>query len=226
MKLLAIETSGNNCSVALSDAEKAWLRGEDNIRAQSQLLLKFVDAALNEAKIKLNQLDALVYSFGPGGFTGVRLAASIVQGLALKDNLPVIPISSLQALAQKTYQEYGAKTVAVCVDAHMDEVYFNVYHLTSQGIMQSEQTDQLLSPNHLPAFVADWAVGNGWLRYPDALHSLNDIKQDVNLLNDATTLISLARYYFPLGHAVRAEEALPNYLRNQNAWRKTDSSLN
>ena len=105
MKILAIDTSSNACGVALLCNNEVKALHELAPMQQTQKILPMIDALLGEAKVSLNQLDALAFGCGPGSFTGVRIAVSVMQGLGYAMNLPLIPVSSLAALAQAAYVE-------------------------------------------------------------------------------------------------------------------------
>ncbi len=167
MKLLALETATANCSVAL------YLDGEYHERLEPQTerhgdrVLQMVDALLTAMSIRLGQLDAIAFGCGPGAFTGVRIAAGTAQGLALGAALPVMPISSLAALAQ---QSSGSRVLAA-LDARMGQVYWGAYHRTAVGIVQPVCTECLAEPQQVPVPDAGgWTgAGNGFQVYRAAL---------------------------------------------------------
>src|SRR5471032_2163673 len=107
MKILAIDTSANACSVALLINNETLSSHKVIPMQQAQLILPMIEELLLTANITLNQLDALAFGCGPGSFTGVRIAASVAQGLAVAHDLPVISVSSLQALAQAAFLQLG-----------------------------------------------------------------------------------------------------------------------
>ena len=135
MKLLALDTSLDACSVALWQDGNITENFQVAPKQQTQLILPMLQQLLQETNITLKQIDALAFCHGPASFTGVRIAAGIIQGLSLPNNLPVIPVSTLQALAQSAYQEFGIKDILVCLDARMQEVYWGVYQLGENNLM-------------------------------------------------------------------------------------------
>lgn len=162
MKLLALETATEACSAALWVDGRVLARFQHAPRLQTELMLPMVDELLAEAGIRLNDLDAIAYSRGPGAFTGVRIAAAVAQGLAFGVDLPIIPVSSLQTLAQGVNREYGADRVLCVFDARMDEIYVGAYEKDKDGLMQP------LAPERLGAAAtvalpegAFFAAGNG-----------------------------------------------------------------
>jgi tRNA threonylcarbamoyladenosine biosynthesis protein TsaB len=128
MKILAIDTASARCSAAL------WLNGQwlqrdvATMREHAQLLLPFVDELLAEAQMRLSQLDVIAFGRGPGSFTGLRVACSVAQGLALGADLPVLGVSDLRALAAQCLRLWNLKPlprrIVACMDARMGEVYW------------------------------------------------------------------------------------------------------
>src|SRR5690606_16284442 len=107
MRLLAIDTSSRVGSIALLDGSDVSERFIATPREQAELVLPLVDDLLGARGIGLKDLDALVLGRGPGSFTGLRIAASVVQGLAFAAERPVVAVSSLEALAQRAWRELG-----------------------------------------------------------------------------------------------------------------------
>jgi len=119
VRLLALDTTEAGCSAAL------WLEGQLTERFEvvprrhSERLLPMMDGLLRDAGIALRGLDAIAFARGPGSFTGLRIAASVAQGAAFGADLPVVPVSSLQALAQGVFRGAGVSRVMVALDARM-----------------------------------------------------------------------------------------------------------
>jgi tRNA threonylcarbamoyladenosine biosynthesis protein TsaB len=128
MRLIALDTATERCSVAL------WLDGAVRTReapragAASELILCLIEQVLAESGVALSSLEIIAFGRGPGAFTGVRLAAGVAQGLAFAADLPVLPVSDLQALAQQAFKQVGAPARALaCQDARMGEVYWGCF---------------------------------------------------------------------------------------------------
>jgi tRNA threonylcarbamoyladenosine biosynthesis protein TsaB len=136
MNILAIDTATEACSVALLHAGELFERHEVAPRRHAELVLPFVDAVLAEAGIGKRQLTAIAVGRGPGGFTGVRLAISLAQGLALGLDVPVLPISSLAALALDVAPSAPDAMLLACIDARMGEVYAATYRRSTDGLVQ------------------------------------------------------------------------------------------
>lgn len=224
--ILAIETSTEVCSVALSYQDEVIELFETVQRQHANVILTLIETALAEFNLTLQQLDAIAFSCGPGSFTGIRVAASVVQGLAFAAQLPVIPISSLQVCAQSAYAKLGAKNVLVAIDARMQDIYWGMYYLDDQGIMQAIAVDILCKPEQVkfPEETYHWiGVGNAWEIYQKELSlACNKLVSAIepSIVPHARELIKLASSLFQQGKWVSAEEALPVYLRDANSWKK------
>jgi tRNA threonylcarbamoyladenosine biosynthesis protein TsaB len=223
MRLLAIETATEACSAAL------WLDGalssrfELAPREHTRLILPMMDQLLAEAGVALADLDALAFGRGPGAFTGVRIAAAVIQGAAFGADLPVVPVSTLAALAQQGL-DTGAARVLALLDARMGEVYWGAFEADAAGLAVPVGPEQVIAPERVPIPEGQgWhGVGSGWGAYEDALRTrLDACLGDVNpaLYPAATEVARLAVREFAAGLAVPAEQALPVYLRDKVAER-------
>lgn len=228
MKLLAIETATEACSVALYlDGE---LREEYRLapREHARLVLGMADALLADAGLRPGDLDALAFGRGPGAFTGVRIATSVVQGMAFATDLPVVPVSTLAALAQGALRQYGWQRIAAAIDARMDEVYWAAYEAVD-GLVQPLDDEVVISPERvsLPQGERWYGIGSGWLTYADTLaEQLADrVAGSVGeFYPHAQDVAVLAASAVARGETVAAEQALPVYLRDQVVHRKGKSS--
>lgn len=220
IKILAIDTSTDACSAALLYDKKNSNRFIIAAREHTKLILPMIHELLTEAHLDLNELDAIAFGYGPGSFTGIRLAASITQGLAFASNLPVIKISCLRALAQEAFVEFGNKKVLVAQDARMNEIYYGEYQSDSFGIMQAIIPDQLTTPEKInttnpnPLFTR---TGNGWEIYDNTPAKL--------IYPRAQYIAELAAIDFAKNLTVLAAEALPIYLREEVAWNIMDPKI-
>lgn len=221
MKLLAIETATESCSAALLMDDEIIYLSEIAPRRHNELILSMCEQVLAQAELKLSQLDTIAFGRGPGAFTGVRLAASVTQGIALGQDLPVVPVSSLTALAQGAYEEQKAQEVFSCIDARMQEVYYGYYKLGSGNIMQLVGEERVIAPNLIDVKVNKdcYGVGSGWKIYAEILlESINSsIAFEAELFPQAEYVAKLAKVYFQQGKSVSAVEALPVYLRDNVA---------
>ena len=224
MNILAIETSSPQGSIALQidDHIEQIFLGEQ--RQQIAQILPSIDLLLNKNGLTVVNLDLLSFSAGPGSFTGVRVALGVVQGLALATGLPVIPISSLQTLAQTALRTRCFKEVLCCVNAYMHEIYVAAYKMDTMNLMTAESPEQLLSPTAVQtlSFPRYHGVGDAWEVYFPQLTQLNDVIIDRNkLFPQAHDVISLAERAFQREETISIEDVAPRYLRDKRAWQKT-----
>lgn len=219
MKLLAIDTSATACSVAIQIDDEVNVLHELAPMQQAQKILPMIDALLKASHLTLNQLDALAFGCGPGSFTGVRIAVSVMQGLGYAANLPLIPISSLAALAQAAYAELGWKKLLVAVDARIQEVYWGAYQVNHQDRVELIGKEIVCKPAEIPPILPaeEWCgVGNGWEVYADQI-AYHPLKIDTSRLPMASAILTLAQEKYENRDWVSAETALPTYLRDDVA---------
>jgi tRNA threonylcarbamoyladenosine biosynthesis protein TsaB len=225
MQILAIDTSTEFLSLAL------WLNGRVLSRdihagqTHSQKILPTLRTLLDEAKIELTALDGIAFGAGPGSFTGLRIACGVSQGLAFGANLPVVAVSTLQALAQQS----GAEKVIACLDARMGEIYHAAYE-KQNGEWLEVSAPALFKPEDAPKVNGDdWVgVGTGWLVYPDVLQAVygEQLREmpapDHHSHPTATSIAELALPTFEAGLARPAQEAAPIYIRNKVALKMSE----
>ena len=224
MKILALDTATEACSVALLLGETLLARYEEPKRGHAELILPMVDALLAEAGIGLRALDCLAVGRGPGAFTGVRIAVSVAQGLAFGVDRPIVPISDLAALAQRAVQTHRAKRVLACLDARLGEVYWGAFEVGADGLVAGI-TDELVGPPQtvaVPSGEAWFGVGTGWTAHPGlgthlAQKGARLDGTDGTLLPRAHEIAQLAVRDFQAGRAVAPEHALPVYVRDSVA---------
>lgn len=223
VRILALETATDACSVALLTDGDRLERFEVAPRRHVALLLPFVQALLAEAGLGITQLDGIAFGRGPGSFTGLRIAAGLAQGLAFGADLPVLPISTLAALAQGCVRTQGSSAVLAALDARMQEVYFGAYRMGDDGLVARVGEEVVCAPERipLPAIAAVWhAAGDGWARYAAALQA-GLPEPPAAVLADAcphaADVAALGAALFARGGGVPAEQAAPVYLRNNVA---------
>ncbi len=217
MRILAIETATEACSAAVLDGSQCYERFEVRPRAHLRLLLPMVTSVLEEAGLELGDLDAIAFGCGPGGFTGLRIAAGVAQGLALGADLPVVPVSNLAVLAAAAFADTPAETVLVCQDARMDEVYWATFRRGADGLPSSLTPERLALPAAVEAPDSGWrGVGSGWQIYPELRARFADVAEieAVARLPRAAQVALLATRIVREGGAVPAEQAAPVYLRD------------
>ncbi|NNH78030.1 tRNA (adenosine(37)-N6)-threonylcarbamoyltransferase complex dimerization subunit type 1 TsaB [Acinetobacter sp. ANC 5380] len=214
MKLLALETANEQCSVSIVDeTQELFFQLDARAKAQTQTILPMIEQAFTQLGLSASELTAIAFSRGPGSFSGVRINAAVTQALAWANDLPVVPVSSLQALAQAAYRVAGLTAVTAVLDARMKEVYIASFELNSQGIMQAVDEEQLLNYDDASQVVKFELVGSG-----SALIKPEQI-QYKDLSATAQDIATIARADVEQKKWVSAEQALPVYLRD-NAWKK------
>ena len=218
MNLLAIETASDSCSAAVLSGDEVFAVSEVAPRRHNELILSMCEEVLAHAQLSLAQIDAVAFGRGPGAFTGVRLAASVTQGIAMAQDLPVVPVSSLAALAQAAYHSHKAPQIFSCMDARMQEVYCALFEPTEFEIVQCIGEEQVIKPERIEIVVNQdcYGVGSGWRPYAKILLERcgNSIAFDADALPQAQFVATLAKHYFAQGKSVFAIEALPVYLRD------------
>jgi tRNA threonylcarbamoyladenosine biosynthesis protein TsaB len=214
-RILSVDTSTQACSVALSINGQIQERYEVKPQQHTQLVLAMIEDLLAEAELKLAQLDALAFGCGPGSFTGLRIVAGVVQGIAFAADLPVIPISTLQALAQTAYRIRGWTHVITALDARMHELYWAGFQLNGENLMQTVLAEQLCHIADLPLLADDnwYGVGDGWLALANS-QIMGLVEIDAAILPHAQDIAVLGAVAFRQGKMVNAEQALPVYLRD------------
>ena len=218
MKLLAIDTSTEACSAALSCNGGIKSRFELAPQRHANLILPMVNDLMSEAQLSLQQLDGLAFCRGPGAFTGVRIATSVIQGLAFAADLPVIPVSSLATLAQGIKEK--SCPVVAAIDARMGEIYYATYLQNNYGVVKLIGNENISLPENLtlPDIDTCYGVGSGWKTYHERLSLLlgNQVSGfDGQRYPCAADAIILAVEEFNQGNHVPAERVSPVYLRNK-----------
>ncbi len=218
MNILALDSATEACSVALWRDGAMTERYEVPGKGHADLLLGMVDSLMSEAGLKLAELDAIAFGRGPGGFTGLRIAASLTQGLAFGAGLPVVPVSNLAALAAAAAPAVGSCKVLACLDARMGEVYWAGF-LCTDGLPTALTTETLSIPAEvaLPDADSGWlGVGHGFAAHPALQERLAARlgRVDAERLPRALSIARIAAVEFKAGRRVAAEQALPVYLRD------------
>lgn len=221
MKILALDTATEACSVALGLGDREIERYLELGRGHAEQVLPMIHELLAEGGVTLSSLDAIAFGRGPGGFTGVRLAASVAQGLAFGSGVGVVPVSDLAAVAQQALSlQPGAQQVLVVNDARMREVYWG--HFSVDGAMvkaagaeQVTAPGQVLLPDRTDLCWA--AAGRGLGVAPELAERARAAGAELHpgLLPRAREILALARPAVARGQVLPAESALPVYVRDR-----------
>ena len=222
MKILALDTATENCSAALLVDGRMAAREQRVPRGHAELILTMVDEVLAESRAALAGLDAIAFGRGPGSFTGVRLGASVAQGLAFGAGVPVVQVSDLMAVAQRVLcEDARISRVLVCNDARMREVYWGCFARSASGLAEPVAPERVSAPVavRLPApwMEAPKPVGAGsaFAAYPELRTGLaSALAATRDALPRAAEIAVLAVPEVAAGRVVDPEQALPVYLRD------------
>ena len=227
--ILALDTATDTCSVALRLNGLLIHRCELIPRQHNQRLFSMLREVLENASPTDRGVELLAYNHGPGSFTGLRIAASAVQGLAYSCKLPAVGVSTLACLAQGVWRRGLADPTAkilVILDARINEVYWGLYTCEA-GAAVSLLADAVSEPAAIPVdLVAGGeslvAVGSG-LCYleqlaPDLRSAITQVLPDQ--WPDSIDTLSLAELDSQQGKLLAAEQVQPVYLRNEIHWKK------
>lgn len=235
MKILAIDTATERCSVALIQAtgEQAAglqageklpqiaMRSVDTARGHADIVLSMVAEVLDEAGTALTELDGIAYGRGPGAFTGVRIAVGVVQGLAFGAQRLTVGISNLAAVAQQVAQP--GERVLVCMDARMGEIYWATYLCDPQGGLVQEEVPERVGPPgsiDVGAGPVQRIVGTGLQVYPHIAARFHNATAHAGVLPRALEIARLAAAEFAAGRGKSATQAQPVYLRDNVVTRR------
>ncbi len=222
VKLLALDTSTEACSAALSIDGEITQRYQVAPREHTHLILGMIENLLHDAGLKSSEVDVMAFGRGPGSFMGVRVAAGVVQGIAFAHSIPVVPVSTLAAIASVAMQQTGQTQVLAAIDARMKEVYWGAYQQNESGQIVLQGEECVVAPDKAPVpEEGEWVTaGTGWGSYGAVMKlALGDrcIKSLDECFPTAEVIAKLAIVAYENGEAVSAAEAIPVYLRDNVA---------
>jgi tRNA threonylcarbamoyladenosine biosynthesis protein TsaB len=220
MKLLALDTSGELCSVALFVDGVIEQRREPAPRRHGELLLPMMESLLESTGIALSALDAIAFGRGPGSFTGVRIAVAVAQGAAFGAGCPTVPVSTLAAMALGEYRRTGRRRILTALDARMGELYWGAFEVAEDESVVAIGAERVVLPECVPVPTGTgWCgVGSGWGAYRAALEQrvgtgLTAVAADG--VCEAMDIARIAAGEARAGRVVAAELARPVYLRDR-----------
>ncbi len=222
MRLLALDTATERCSVALRVDGQTIERSIELPRGHADLVLPMVEEVLKEGGLQLRDLDGIAYGRGPGAFTGVRIAVGVAQGLAFGAELPTVGISNLAAVAQQVAR--AGDRILVCMDARMDQVYWSVFARESSAeLVSSLAPERVDAPDAVPDGNYTVLAGTGFTAYSQLVSRLTRPDRTIaaTALPRASEIALLAEAEFRAGRARPAAEAEPVYVRDQVAHVKS-----
>lgn len=206
MILLAIDTSSDACSVALQLGEDVFEQHIVRPREHTKLLIPMIEGLLLDAGTTLSKLDAVILGNGPGSFIGMRIGASVAQGICYGAGLEIAPVSSLAAIAAEVIALHSAEKILVAQDARMHEVYLGRFHADLRGLPLPDVDEVVAAIGPLDIPAGDYvAAGAGWHKYPELL-----VQNDAVISLTADIIHPRARYLLPLGMvSMQAERSIP-----------------
>ena len=220
MKLLAIDTSSDACSVAVQVGEDILEKHVIKPREHTKILVPMIEELLQDAGVALSGLDAVILGNGPGSFIGMRIGASVAQGICHGAGLQIVPVSSLAAIAAEAIDAHGADDILVAQDARMHEVYLGRFHADAERLPVAGDDELICRIGPLTVPEGEYvAAGAGWRKYPDLL------AQNSSLIAATADLIyPRARYLLQLGarskqagHGIPPAALVPAYIRSKVA---------
>ncbi len=242
-KILAIETATEACSAALiihedgancaNDAEQSVVsRFKLAPREHTKLILPMIEEVLEVGGCTINDIDAIAFGRGPGAFTGLRIAAGITQGLALSIDNPVIPVSTLSALAlQASQKNYSGEAIIAGLDARMGEVYWGIFEfkegklvlIGEEKVSKMHEVGEYINQSDSKSFIG---IGSAWDEY-SLENSTKNSGQTLTIINKAfptaIEIAKLAMVEYLAQRTVAVEEAQPVYIRNNVAEKSKKS---
>jgi tRNA threonylcarbamoyladenosine biosynthesis protein TsaB len=221
VKLLALDTSSIACTVGVQNGDDVVVRHEQQERAHTRLLVPMIRTVLRDTNLALTDLDAIVLGNGPGSFIGMRIAASVAQGLAYGANLKIVPVSSMAAVAAEAASSRD-EMVVVAQDAHMGQVYLGIYSIDVNGLPVPAAAEQIHEQSIIDAIPAGQVVvsaGYGWQRYPRLLAANQHmIERESNVLYpSAVQLLTLGEKLCKRTGGISPQDIAPAYLRQKVA---------
>ncbi|MDR1530378.1 MAG: tRNA (adenosine(37)-N6)-threonylcarbamoyltransferase complex dimerization subunit type 1 TsaB [Burkholderiales bacterium] len=225
MKILALDTSTEWLSVAVNDGSATdWHTRDVHATAgHSGQILPLIQDVLSEAQTALRQLDVIALGIGPGSFTGVRIACSVAQGLALGAGIPLVAVSGLQAMARTASEKHGWARILTLLDARMNEIYATAW-CVENGVWQEDGETGVYRPEQWRRLWQERIGSETWHGAGDGLSVFPELKElfpsggtDEDIRPTARVIGALARGAFERGEILRPEQTLPHYVRQRVA---------
>lgn len=227
MNLLALDTSSDACSIALQIGDDIFEQHVVKAREHTRIVMPMIQNLLRDARIDLQNLDAIVLGNGPGSFIGMRIAASVAQGLAFGSGLKIVPVSSMAAVAAQVLDTCSTSQVIVAQDAHMNEVYLGIYQDDGEGLTVAVGEEVLQPVGKIDRLLESGmlAAGKAWQKYPELLelnrYAISDAIE-VHYPN-ARYLLGLGAQGWNRGEAIEPENLHPAYIRLKVAEKPAQS---
>ncbi len=216
MKLLAIDTSSDACSVALRVDEHLAEQHVVGEREHTAILAPMIRQLLHDAGLALSDLDAVVLGNGPGSFIGMRIGASVAQGLCFGAGLKLVPVSSLAAVAAEVMDAHGAENVLIAQDARMHEVYVGRFRRAADGLPVPAGPEEIQPIGSLHGLEQTYvAAGGAWAKYPDLLAANRRRVSEVVAIDRprARYVLACGARAWRDGAAMAPDALTPSYIR-------------
>lgn len=225
MRVLALDTATEACSAAVLTDDGVFWRYQEVGRGHAEQILRMVDETLQEAAVSLRGLDGIAASVGPGSFTGVRISVSVAQGLAFGAGVPVVAVTTLEALALQAMRA-GASQVLACMDARMGEVYWGCFRADSQrGVVAAVALAVSAAASVAVPFEGSFhGIGRGFVAYPElqGLRGLVLLPDAAQALPDARDVAALGSIRLRAGEGIDPAELMPRYVRDKVALTESE----
>jgi len=196
-------------------------------RAHTRILIPMISGLLEECRVTVADLDAVILGNGPGSFIGMRIGASVAQGLCFGAGLKIVPISSLAVVAAEVFAGNSSNYVAIAQDARMSELYFAQYERGKDGAPALIDREKIVAADEIQIANTPTAIaGGGWNRYPNSIKGVDSqtIEKTSVAVPDARFLLSLGVAAYLNGDGVDAGALQPAYLRMKVAEKPVVSS--
>ena len=217
--ILAIETSSDACSLAVSDGKRSVACHELIPQRHTEKLLVLMQQLMNKINLTYQDLDVVAMGCGPGSFTGTRLACSVTQGLAYSIGIPAISVSSMQILAQGINREFKCAEVTVLINAHMKQIYVGEFEFAEEQLISASEKALYLDEFKKVNFSqGSFFVGDGCLLVKEYLKDF-DPKVHERYPN-AEDLLTEAERRFKEGITLDPKDLEPVYLSGEEHWTK------
>ena len=219
-RILAIETSSDACSVAISDGEVNYSFHELMPRQHTEALIGVIDDLLNSASLDVKDLDAVAVGCGPGSFTGIRLACSTAQGISISQNIRGIVVPTLDILASSINRTKSAEKIVSILDANMGRLYLAEYNFSGRLLKNSELTSIARNTFNPGKYDKEtFFIGEGCRL---VLDSIKEVSSLISFeLPSALELLYIAKDKYLQEDTVASEQILPLYLTEESNWVKS-----
>lgn len=222
MKLLALDTSSEACSVAISSKGKIFESHFIEAKSHTRVLLPAIMAMLDVAKLNMDEIDAVVLGIGPGSFVGMRIGASVAQGLAFASNIKIIPISSMETIALEVMLIHSLSEIVVMQNARMNEVYVGEYKICADGLTEIITPVKLQTISESISEYSNQKKDIVEIGFSGHYGSIKNMRFNVKLEEGfgyprASYLLNLAQQKYLISDAVEPENLTLDYIRHEVA---------